>query len=261
MPCPDRPVIVDRQLWGDYTLPSLTHNGVVKDIGGGDLYQAIEIADESEAADCYVFPNGTPVLAALATTNLAYLRQTFSEAIKISVGAPYVGPVQGPVQIAPRGFDWSTTGGVGTQRVGVLRAGQLHRLKLRLWRQCPLHLLKRRPDGEYFGAITMSAGLGAVAETTLIEIPAYGREDLSVDVHPTISMTGGSFIVRVYGENPLIGSTVLLQTITFTTSVFADVSYEYEGKFDHYRITTEAASVTSLGAPTCTVGAKVRDKP
>jgi hypothetical protein len=249
------PTNIFRQNWGSDATIS-------QEVTAGERFEAVEIGPDSEADEVYLFNDGLNIKSVSPSTFPDFRRDEFGEVIRVAVGCPYVGPLRGPWRIAPRYHEWSRETGSGSgvySRIGTFAAKHQHRLQLRAWPVAPHWFARKRPDASYYEGVSM---LGTVAETDLLNIPAYGREDLQLDlIGQSNELTAGTFTIRVYGENPVLGTSKLLDTVAATTLALATETFEYEGKFDHYRVTYQAAGVTNAsGQSTFRALAKVRDK-
>lgn len=260
LPLPSR---VFRSNWGSGV-------AVAPDVSAGQLFEAVEIGPQSEASDCYLFLQGKqpPSPNADGAATVFNSRNPLADAIHLRVGEPYVGPVIGPILMAPRYFDSSFSGvnqGVqGIDAYAAYAAGMpepiksgLHTLELIFWPRAPHWFRRTRPDAVY-SAVYDAAG--TIGETLVMRCPAYGREDFLFSYRMP-NITGGTATIRIYGrkyvnESAGTGVATTLSTIALTAS--GEANYEYEGKFDYYDITVQAAATT--GATLLKMGATLRDK-
>ncbi len=245
---------------------------------GGEEFEAVEIGPDSEADMIWLFPS--PATIPPLPDNMALLpgstiiRDPFKGAVPVSVGCPYVGPIRGPISIAPRYYNYSTGDAISGVRSGIYSAALLalfgHRLRLRLWPVCPSAFPVMRAPLDYMAQVSM---LGTVPETRMLIIPAHGRRDIEMIHGPGFGvantpLTGGTFTLRLYGMSNVPGhlsSTAgrgsLLATFALTASGTSGV-FEYSGLFDHYVVTYQAAAVTTgiAATPSSRVVVRVRDR-
>jgi hypothetical protein len=247
-------------------LPLFGKNIVTADgISSGDSFEAVEIGPSSEAAQCFVLHDGASWPAKNATASvggLALDRDVVpANAFEIQNGEAYVGPVKGPVRVAPRGFRYSSASNHDSMfTTTATRANGGHDLELLFWPVAPHWFRRRRPDAHYLN-VPATAYSGTVAETEILRAPAYGRRELLFS-YEVLSLSAGTITLRIYGGRHVSGLAdciveTLLSTIALTAP--AQANYEYEGKFDYYRVTMQAAGVTGMAASTSKVAILLKD--
>lgn len=241
------PLNVYRDLWGQSA-------GPIDEISNGDLYQSVEIGPDSEAADIYLLENGKhpPSLQPAQTFPGEQTRTWFKDAIRVSLGRPYFGPIRGPVRVYPRFSDYddgSTRFGLGTIASIVAYPHRLHLI----FRKCvPPYLTDRRPDAVRIYQEGVLANETAGESTALI-VPGFGRREQLFSFTQITGSVSGTFTWRVYGRQLIQGipTETLLQTLAVTAA--NQTNYEYEGRFDFYRITRQTAGFTAANGARCTV--------
>lgn len=218
--------------------------------GPSDLYVCAEIGALSDLGSILMFTDGDRPTPPQSTSG--YIFDPMVNAKVISVDRPWVGEFHGPIALVPMNAGWRLSGTRDPSAVGTLR------LDLLLHRTMPLHVAKRRPDGLYRSFVTLASG--SVAEAALLTLPAFGREDILINLLSTIS-TSGTIVVKIYGVTAALGlaSKFLLDTVTVTTAGALVSSREYEGKFDTYYFTVTTTSMADA-ASTLDLHVRTRDK-
>ena len=221
-------------------------------------YEAVAVGPESDFDQYFLYPEGrvlqdasTPLLVATQTARFASQVQ----AVKVGIRAPYYGLLSGPIRLASHMSQISgglTTAGQRRSMTGV-DSSRKGTVDLLFYPKRPPNLPLMRPDRRHVGRWTF--GTADATETTILTAPGFGsREQLfsSRRISGAVAYVSGTFAMKVYGEQ-FIGrlsgtdffASTLLQTFTVTSNVFTS-NYEYEGRFDYYRVT---ATETSLSGP------------
>ncbi len=236
----------------------------VDGVGRGDLFEAVEVGPDSDWDEFYLFANGkqppSPDLASYGPDGNP-LRNYFSDAIHVSVGNPYVGPLRGPIvaclPLAVYTQDGERQAGYIPPQAAYL-PGREWCLDLKFHRVNPLWFARQRPQ-KRIGAEMANYG-GTVAETTLLYMPAMGREDFLL-AYSALSIVAGTVTLRIYGGTfgAGFGGSTMEKLLASPTIVAAGAeAYEYEGKFDYYRVSGQRAGVTA--ATRLSIAAHTRDK-